>query len=189
MGDEGMMDTPLTPAPKRKFWDWRYVQKERRRPYRLAFILFWGILMYFVSKSYVVSVEHILDNSMHPTVYKGYYLANRFIYHLSEPKRGDIVVLHRGEYSSDEEIKRIIGLPGETVHIKAGEVYIDGRRLNEPYTSGATYPEYGPHTMGQDAYFVLADNRGVREDSRDYGPVQSTMIEGKIEPGVLFPLR
>lgn len=183
--------TAITPAgtPKRRFWDWRYVRKERRRHYRMAFILFWGILMYFVSTSYVVSIEHVLDDSMRPTVGKGYYLANRYVYHFSDPGRGDIVVLDRGTYGSEEEIKRVVGLPGETVQIKSGAVYINGRRLEEPYVSGATYPDYGPRTIGKGAYFVLADNRKVREDSREYGPVRLTMIEGKIRPDVLFPFK
>jgi signal peptidase I len=182
--------TDITPAgaPKRKFWDWRYVRKERRRPYRMAFILFWGILMYFVSKAYIVSIDYVEDHSMQPTVRKdGYYVVNRYIYHFTEPQRGDIVVLQRGEYSSDEEVKRVIALPGETVHIKSGAVYVNGRRLEEAYASGPTHPDYGPNTMGENAYFVLGDNRGVREDSREYGPVRSKAIQGKIRPDVLFP--
>lgn len=156
----------------------------------MAFILFWGILMYFVSKAYIVSFEHVADHSMQPTVRKdAYYLVNRYIYHFSKPERGDIVVLQRGNYSSAEEIKRVIGLPGERLQIKSGAVYINGNRLDEPYVSGATYPDYGPNTLGEDAYFVLADNRGVREDSREYGPVRSKMIAGKIKPGDLFPLK
>jgi signal peptidase I len=126
---------------------------------------------------------------MHPTVSKGYYLVNRYVYHFSEPGRGDIVVLDRGDYSSDEEIKRVVGLPGETVQITSGAVYINGRRLDEPYVLGATYPNYGPNTMGKDAYFVLGDNRRAGDDSREYGPVRFTMIEGKIRPDVLFPLK
>lgn len=174
-------------TPKRKFWDWRFVRKERRRAYRMAFILFWGILMYFVCKAYVVSIEYVMDDSMQPTVGKGgYYLVNRYVYHFSEPERGDVVVLQRGDYSSDEEVKRVIGLPGETVLIKSGAVFIDGRRLDEPYASGATFPDYGPNTMGEDVYFVLADNRTLREDSREYGPVPFKMIHGKMKPSNLF---
>ncbi len=177
-------------GPKRKFFDFRYVRKERRRPYRMAFILFWGIVMYFVSKAYVVSVEYVADNSMQPSVRQGaYYLANRYIYQLTDPERGDIVVLRRGRYSSDAEVKRVIGLPGETVEIRAGAVYIDGQPLEEPYADGPTYPDFGPYTVEDDAYFVLADNRGVREDSREYGTVPAEVIKAKIQPGVLFPLR
>jgi signal peptidase I len=116
-------------------------------------------------------------------------VVNRYIYHLADPERGDIVVLRRGEYTSNEEVKRVIGLPGETVLIKSGEVYIDGRRLAEPYASGSTYPDLGPYTIKEDAYFVLADNRGVREDSREYGTVRVKAIQGKIKPGELFPFR
>ncbi|MEE9171498.1 MAG: signal peptidase I [candidate division NC10 bacterium] len=185
-----MTETLFEKAPQRKFFDWRYVRKERRRPYRMAFILFWGILMYFASKDYIVSLEYIADHSMQPTVRKdAYYLVNRYIYNFADPERGDIVVLQRGSYGSAEEVKRVIGLPGDTVQIKSGAVYINGDRLDEPYASGPTFPDYGPNTMGEDAYFVLTDHRGVREDSRDYGPVPVKMIEGKIKPGDLFPFR
>ncbi|MFB3145437.1 MAG: signal peptidase I [Candidatus Methylomirabilales bacterium] len=176
--------------PARKFFDFRYVRKEKRRPYRMAFVLFWGIMMYFVSKAYIVSIEYVENHNMRPTVHKGgYYLTNRYIYHFTSPERGDIVVLRRGDYSSTEEVKRVIGLPGETVLIKSGEVHINGRRLDEPYILGATYPDSGPYLVEKDAYFVLSDNRGVREDSRDYGTVPSKVIRGKIKPDVLFPFR
>lgn len=189
MEETSSANAPMT-RPKRKFFDWRYVRKERRRPYRMAFILFWGILMYFVSKAYVVSIEYVTENSMRPTVGKdAYYLANRYIYHFTDPERGDIVVLRRGKYTSDEEITRVIGLPGETVLIQSGGVYVDGRRLDEPYAAGPTHPDFGPYAIEEDAYFVLADNRGVRADSRDYGTVPAKRIRGKMKPGVLFPLR
>jgi signal peptidase I len=189
MEETSSANAPTT-RPKRKFFDWRFVRKERRRPYRIAFILFWGILMYFVCKAYVVSIELVTDNNMQPTVGKGaYYMVNRYIYNFADPKRGDIVVLRRGEYTSDEEVTRVIGLPGETVLIQSGGVYVDGRRLDEPYAAGPTHPDFGPYAIEEDAYFVLADNRGVRADSRDYGTVPAKRIRGKIKPGVLFPLR
>jgi signal peptidase I len=174
----------------RKFFDGRFIWTERRRQNRLAFILFGSILMAFFFKSHIVSVGIIGDTSMHPTLGKGdYYLVNRYVYYLVPPERGDIVVFRKGRYSTTEEVKRVVGLPGDTLLIKDSEVYINGRRIPEPYRVGGTYPDFGPYTVEQDRYFVLGDTRWIREDSRDYGAVPFEIIEGKIKPGVLFPFR
>lgn len=175
---------------KRKFLDWRFVWTERRRQNRLAFILFWSILMYFFFRSFVVSVGVIGDISMHPTLGQGdYYLVNKYIYHFVRPERGDIVVFRTVTYGTHEEVKRVVGLPGETLLIRDTEVFIDGQLLPEPYRVGGTYPNFGPYTIERDHYFVMGDTRWVREDSRDYGAVSEQSIVGKIKPGVLFPLR
>jgi signal peptidase I len=85
------------------------------------------------------------------------------------------------------DAKRIIGLPGETVLIESGDVYVDGHRLDEPYAVGKTYPDRDPHTVAEGTYYILADNRTVMEDSREFGPIPLKMIEGKMKPGELFP--
>ncbi|MFQ5684321.1 MAG: signal peptidase I [Candidatus Binatia bacterium] len=176
----------------RVFFDWRYVRglEERRRHYRLAFILFWSILIGYSVKGYVVSAGITNDKSMHPTlVMEGYYLVNRYIYYFVNPERGDIVVFRRTTDASVEDAKRIVGLPGETLLIKSGDVYIDGRRLDEPYAVGKTYPDHGPYFIAERTYYVLGDNRWVREDSRDFGAVPLKNIEGKIAPDTLFSFR
>ncbi|MFQ5882404.1 MAG: signal peptidase I [Candidatus Methylomirabilales bacterium] len=175
---------------RRIFFDWRFVMTENRRAYRLAFILFWSILMYLFFKTYVVSVGVVTDKSMLPMLQEGsYFLVNKYIYHLARPKRGDIVVFRRGPYASRQYVKRIIGLEGETLLIRSGHVYLNGRRLTEPYAVGGTYPALGPYTIRKDTYFVLGDNRIVSEDSRHFGGVPLKNIEGKIKPGALFPSR
>ncbi len=175
---------------KRVFFDWRYVKSEGRRSYRLAFILFWSILMFLIFQRYVVGVGIITDLSMFPTLPEGsYFLINKYIYHLTRPKRGDIVVLRRDDYVSEQYVKRVVGLAGETLLIKSGQVYINGYGLTEPYAVGETYPDLGPYTIGKDAYFVFGDNRKVSEDSRHFGTVPLRNIEGKIKPGELFPFR
>ncbi len=172
----------------RAFFNSRFVKGEKRRSYRLAFILFWSILMYLFFSHFVISVGIIRETSMVPTVPEdGYYLVNRYIYYVTRPKRGDIVVLRRNA-RTPEILKRVVGLEGETLLIKGGHVYIDGRRLDEPYALGGTYPDFGPHAIEKDTYFVLGDNRKVSKDSRHFGTVPFQNIEGKIKPGVFFPL-
>jgi signal peptidase I len=176
----------------RGFFDWRYVRglKERRRHNRLAFILFWSILMSYFTQGYVVTSGILIDRSMQPTLVKeGYYLINKYIYYFVNPERGDIVVFRRPPVASMGYVKRIVGLPGETLLIKSGEVYIDGRRLEEPYANGKTHPDLAPHSIAEGTYYVLGDNRWVREDSREFGPVPLKKIEGKIAPDKLFSFR
>lgn len=190
-----MAQTSSGHVPSRKeraFFDWRYnrVKYERRREYRLAFILFWSILLGYLFKTFVVTVGVVNDTSMHPALGEGgYYLVNKYIYHFVRPQRGEIVVFRSGQYDKEEQVKRIIGLPGETLQVTSGEVYINGRRLDEPYAVGATHPDFGPTTVGEHSYFVLGDTRWVREDSRDVGAVPLKNIVGKVKPGEFFPLR
>jgi signal peptidase I len=90
---------------------------------------------------------------------------------------------------SSDLVKRIVGLPGETLLIKSGDVYKDGLRLEEPYAIGKTHPDLAPHSIAAGNHYVLGDNRWVREDSREFGPVPLKKIEGKIAADKLFPFR
>ena len=176
----------------RAFFNWRYIRGkyERRREHRLAFILLWSILLAFLFRTFVVTVGVVNDTSMHPALGEGgYYLVNKYIYHFARPQRGDIVVFRVGQYDTEEQVKRIIGLPGETLQITSGEVSINGRRLDESYAVGATYPDFEPTTVEEHSYFVLGDTRWVREDSRDFGAVPLKNIVGKVKPGEFFPFR
>ena len=177
---------------ERVFFDWRYVRglKEHRRQYRMAFILFWSILMFYFIQGYVVSLGLVIDRSMHPTLNKeGYYLVNKYIYQFTSPERGDIVVFKRTPDAAMLDAKRIIGLPGETVLIRSGDVYIDGHRLEEAYAVGKTHPDLGPYSVAEGTYYVLGDSRWVREDSREFGSLSLKKIDGKIAPDTLFPFR
>lgn len=142
----------------------------------LAFVFVW----YFGQKVSTIgdSMKPVLENG--DTV-----LVNRIIYDASTPKRGDIIVFKpNGNENMYSYIKRIIGLPGETVQIKDGVIYIDGTILEESYTtsdidfSGIAENEI---TLDVDEYFVLGDNRESSEDSRmaDIGNVKRSEIEGK----------
>ena len=110
-------------------------------------------------------------DSMRPAVLDGdIVLVNRMIYDASKPKRGDIIVFKpNGNENARSYIKRIIGLPGETVQIVDGYVYIDGQMLDEHYGNevmeNAGIAEE-PVVLGDDEYFVLGDNRNNSQDSR-----------------------
>lgn len=93
-------------------------------------------------------------------------LGLRFVYWFSEPERGDIVIF---KYPDDETkiyIKRVIGLPGDTVEIVEGQVYINGEPLQEDYLRETPYGSFGPYEVPKGHYFMLGDNRNNSRDSR-----------------------
>ena len=135
---------------------------------------------YFIAQPFVVEGE-----SMHPTFESGDYLiVDQLTYRLSHPQRGDVVIFR---YPHDEKvfyIKRIIGLPGETVHIVGGKTSItkpDGSTviLKEDYVvaEDATYTL--DTTLGEDQYFVMGDNRPRSSDSRAWGPLPKKDLIGR----------
>ncbi|PIQ83871.1 MAG: signal peptidase I [Candidatus Omnitrophica bacterium CG11_big_fil_rev_8_21_14_0_20_63_9] len=171
----------------RKLFDWRYVPEESRRAYRLACILFWSLLLFGVFHQYVISFGIIYEQSMLPTLPAGsQFLINKYIYHFRRPARGDVIVIRHTTLPEDQYVKRVIGVEGDMLVIARGEVYINGKRLAEPYALGPTGPDFGPHRIAKDTYFVLGDNRLLSIDSRFFGAVRRHQIEGRIAPNELF---
>ncbi|MDT8306717.1 MAG: signal peptidase I [Anaerolineae bacterium] len=122
----------------------------------------------------------VQGHSMMPTLEEGEYLIiNKLSYYLSEPQRGDIVVLHYPRDRTKEYIKRVIGLPGDRVEIANGQVRVNGVVLDEPYL--AANPIYGTQswTVPADSYFVMGDNRNNSSDSRDWSFLPRSDIVGK----------
>jgi signal peptidase I len=108
---------------------------------------------------------------------------NKFVYHFESIERGDVVVfLHPSPRDPRQSyIKRVIALPGDQIRIDSGRVFVNGALVREPYVP----PEYrDDHSMPEmtvpvDCYFVLGDHRNVASDSRDFGPVDRSLIYGK----------
>ncbi len=100
------------------------------------------------------------------------------------PERGQVVILHTTPERAEEPlIKRVIGVPGDTIEIAAGQVRINGAPLDEPYVHGlstACFAACGPLTLGPDQYFVMGDNRPNSRDSRSFGPVVLNQIIGRV---------
>ncbi|MFT3985311.1 MAG: signal peptidase I [Lachnospiraceae bacterium] len=127
----------------------------------------------------------VVGASMEPSLHNGQeVLINRVIYQFSSPKRGDVIVFRpNGNQNSHFYVKRVIGLPGETVQIVQGQVYLDGELYRDDITddtkeAGIAETEI---ELGAEEYFVLGDNRDNSEDSRsaNIGNVSRSMIEGK----------
>jgi signal peptidase I len=106
---------------------------------------------------------------------------NKFVYRLEPIERGDIVVFRYPRDLSKSYIKRVIGMAGDHVRIDDGAVYVNGRRIMEPYVpilyaDLRSYPEI---VVPQHSYFLLGDHRTMSDDSRDFGPVSEEFIYGK----------
>ena len=116
---------------------------------------------------FVVINSKVPSGSMEPTIETGSRMIGlRLSYILNEPERGDIIIFKYPDDESVYYVKRIIGLPGETVEIKDGFVYIDGQILSEDYLSVTTEGDFGPYDVPEGCYFVLGDNRNNSHDSR-----------------------
>lgn len=136
-----------------------------------------------LSRCVIIKTE-VISGSMISTLMVGdRVVANRLAYTLSEPERGDIIFFEYPDDESEIYVKRIIGLPGETVEIVDGKVYIDGAAvpLNEPYLKEEMLGSYGPYEVPEGHYFMLGDNRNVSVDSRfwDNKYVSNDEILGK----------
>lgn len=122
-------------------------------------------------RNYVIEGREIPTGSMLPTVQLNDRIwVNRFIYRFKEPQRGDIVMFKPPDSvkSTTPYLKRVIGLPGETVEMKDHKVYINGRALSEPYVAEPVDYTFGPVVVPDNCLLVLGDNRNNSYDSHEW---------------------
>lgn len=132
--------------------------------------------------NFVISIFIVDGLSMEPTLHDGeWVLLQKNAYTSKNPNRGDVVVVrYPGDPDNKKYVKRVVGLPGETVTITDGRVSIDGRLLPEDYLSFdvASYPG-GEWQLENEKYFLMGDNRPNSNDSRYFGPVEKRFLDGK----------
>lgn len=124
---------------------------------------------------------------MEPNFHDGeYLLTDKISYRIHTPERGDVIVFKAPPDYVDEFIKRIIGLPGDTVSVRDSKVFVNGREISEPYipvdyhTFAGRFSEEGATlTVPTDQYFVMGDNREHSLDSRNIGFIQKDKITGR----------
>ena len=166
---------PEPPEPTNTGPGWQRTLMDIFETVLLSVVLFLGIN----AVSSRIRVESI---SMQPTLYAGnFVLVNRLAYRIGKPSRGDIIIFR---YPPDPTqvpyIKRVIGLPGDTIHITDGKVYINGDLLVEPYLVTTTN-RGGDWTVPANSLFVMGDNRNNSSDSRSWGFVPLQNVIGKAE--------
>jgi signal peptidase I len=188
--------------------------KRHRLPHGVRVALDWvvtivgAVAIVLAIKAWVVNPYRIPTPSMEPTLHcahsvaepscRGRFsdrvLANRFIYRFRSPHRGDIVVFRAplkaktacSSGEGDVFVKRIVGMPGDVVSERQGWIYINGKRLDEPYLRPSVHVEdrgndfHGPITVPKGEYEMMGDNRNESCDSRTWGPVPRGSLIGKV---------
>jgi signal peptidase I len=165
----------MSPAIKRTTTD----RQARGGATCLALVLAGGVGLSLCIRLCLFHYAIIDGPSMTPTLSDG---ASCFVHRTlsRDIPRGEVVVVDDG---SARSIKRVVGIPNESILFKDGKVYVNGKELHEDYlgTSSRTYPVFKTRfTLGREDYFVMGDNRGQSEDSRVYGPLDKDAIVGKV---------
>lgn len=172
----------------------------------LPLLLLVAFVIAFLVKTFVAQAFFIPSESMVHTLEVGdRVLVSRMSYKLHDPRRGDIVVFTSPfdtpgkkersvpsrlvhtvlesvglrQPSTEDFIKRVIGLPGETVEGKEGKIYINGRQLVEPYLAEDPVGDFPPKTIAEGEVWVMGDNRNRSSDSRVFGPINESKIVGR----------
>ena len=145
---------------------------------------------------FFIAAPHLVEGSSIEPSFLGwdYLIIDKVVYDIKKPERGDVIVFTLPQDASRSLIKRVIGLPGETVRISGSTVTVineknpDGFVLEEPYIDpkNATRGESVERTLGADEYFVMGDNRRVSSDSRIWGALPEADISGRVDAR-LFP--
>jgi signal peptidase I len=175
---------PLTARPKKK--------KARKKQGGVRGIVEWvlviggALLLALIIRTFLIAAFYIPSGSMLDTLHKNdRVLVNKLSYKLHDVHRGDVIVFERPpaelDTSINDLIKRVIGLPGETIEVRDCKVIVDGRFLEEPYidrpwTRTCTF---GPITVPDGQVFVMGDNRDDSEDGRVFGPIDEDLIVGR----------
>lgn len=144
-----------------------------------------ALVVALVIRTFLLGAFYIPSESMDPTLKVGdRVLVNKLSYKLHDVNRGDVVVFKRPPQEQvagiKDLIKRVIGLPGETIESRSGKVYINGRPLNEGYLQpGVLTDNLPPTKIPANEVFVMGDNRDNSSDSRVFGPIEENLIVGR----------
>jgi len=145
-----------------------------------VFIVIAAFLISLVIRFFVIEAFIIQQHSMDPTLFEGErVLVSKLVYRFSPVEYGDIIILKSPMRSADY-VKRVIATEGETIEIKDGDLFIDGKQVDEPYVKSVDVSNYGPVKIPYDKVFVAGDNRPNSLDSRIFGPISEDDIIGKV---------
>lgn len=124
-----------------------------------------ALVIFLVARATIQTYE-VFKSSMEPNFIEGQrVVVNKAVYWFGEPQRGDVVIFKAPNVKGEEYIKRVIGVPGDTVEVVQGVVYVNGKELEEPYIKNSFTYSMNKATVPPDSYFVLGDNRDVSNDS------------------------
>lgn len=151
-----------------------------------------ALSIFLVIYLFLLQPHQVNGQSMVPNFQNGeYLLTDKISYKIGTPKRGDVVVFHAPDSANCPKgtgcdfIKRVLGLPGESIEVKDDGIWVNGEKLNEPYipeefdTIAGQYTRNRIVTLGPNEYFVSGDNRPYSSDSRAWGPITKDLIVGR----------
>lgn len=151
-----------------------------------------ALSIFLVVYLFFMQPHQVNGQSMVPNFQSGeYVLTDKVSYRMGDPKRGDIIVFHAPEAANCPKgtgcdfIKRILGVPGDTIEVKDDHIIVNGHPLAEPYipeefeTLAGAYTKGRAITLGDQEYFAVGDNRPYSSDSRAWGPIKKTDIIGR----------
>ena len=155
----------------------------KREAWELGKLLLFTLVAALFIRENVMAAGDVPTGSMEETVMTGSrILINRLAYVLEEPERGDIVAFYYPDNPQEIYLKRVMGLPGETIEGVDGYVYINGVKLEDDYTSQVLEKDFGPFEVPEGCYFMMGDNRNNSWDSRYWQNkyVEKSEILGKV---------
>lgn len=140
-----------------------------------------AVILAVIIRFFLFQPFYIPSGSMEPTLKPGdRIIVNKLIYRYSQPERGDIMVFKYPRDPARDFIKRAVGLPEETVEIKDSKVYINDKKISQPFLEpGLQFGSFGPVEVPGGSYFMMGDNRNNSEDSRIWGTLPGENIVGK----------
>lgn len=193
--DEMMPPPVAAEDPKQQSETWAFLKE-------LPFLIVGALIVAVLVKSFLIQVFYIPSGSMLETLQiDDRVIVNKLAYRIGDPSRGHVVVFEPETFEAEslvtkvsrnllesvglrtpqsDLIKRIIGLPGETIEIRDNQVLIDDSPLNEPYLPpDIRMRDFGPELVPADSYFVMGDNRSSSRDSRVFGAIAGERIVGR----------
>jgi signal peptidase I len=156
------------------------VQKNKKDMSWKSFFFYLALILLF--RVYVIEPHSVSGTSMDETFHTtDYVLVDKLSYDFSEPKRGDVIVFNPPVENRTEDrfIKRIIGIPGDSVVVSDTDTYVNGVKQIEKFVTHQS-PRTASTTLGPDEYFVMGDNRAVSYDSRSWGVLKREHIQGRV---------
>ncbi len=137
------------------------------------------LVIFFLIQT-VVRNFRVVGTSMEPNLHTGEYLiVDKVSYRLGPPQRGDVIVFEPPVSAEGDYVKRVIGLPGELVEVRNGQVLVNGQSIDEPYVVRPASYSMDARRVGPDELFVLGDNRNMSSDSHSWGMLPMDKVVGK----------
>ncbi|MHB0913070.1 MAG: signal peptidase I [Armatimonadota bacterium] len=156
------------------------MKRKRRFLKEFAETLTMTLLVFIFLVTFIVQGYKVYGSCMEPNIRTGErLLGNKFVYRFDQPKRGDVVIFKYPPNPRKTFIKRVIALPGETVEIHGGKVYINGEQLSEMYVRNVPHGDFPPERVMPGSVFVLGDNRDESNDSRYWGELPLDNVQAK----------